>query len=406
MATDREELQRLRELDRLAVLEAKAGGAPVQQAQPAAAPEKSFMQRVMSEGMLAPGKGKARGEAIARGELPSDIPLAANIPMTAGSGVIPKAASTMGGAIKAGAAEGALQGAGGSMREEDLGSRLGHTALGAGLGTIFGGISGLIGKGNQIGGDISAIKSGTMSDIVKSEIDDAAKAIDAKQLAPRDAKLRELIKGQDFEINPDIVESTFPNLAKTMKSKLGEGESRRALSPERALRLKRAADAAADYGQSKPFDPTASAKGEEAKSLADVLRRQVNANPEVASLNSEMADILAKKAFITKGAKSAPISTVRAQPGTDKDSIIKAVDKMAGSGLENLDSRIGVAKDLLLKPSALVKPLELPNELRKLVTRGGVSLAEGVSKAVPEGSKDAILAAALAASAPKQKRKK
>jgi hypothetical protein len=281
------------------------------------------------------------------------------------------------------------------MNEESLASRVGHTALGGVTGGALGGIAGLIGKGRQIGGDIDAIKSGTMSDIVKAEIDDAAKAIDTKQLAPRDAQLKQLIQGQNFEVNPDMVESTFPTLAKTMRSKLGEGEVRRSLSPERALRLKRAADAAADYGQSKPFDPTATAKGEEAKSLADVLRRQINSNPEVSSLNSEMADILAKKSFITKGARSAPISTVRAQPGTDKDSIIKAVDKMAGSGLENLDSRIGVAKDLLLKPSALVKPLELPNELIKLATRGGVSLAEGMSKA-PEGSKESLLQALIA----------
>lgn len=272
--------------------------------------------------------------------------------------------------------------------------RLQNSALGAFISAIMGAGGELVKKGAQTARDISTIKSGGASELTKQEINKALKSIDQTQLAPRDAKLRELIKGGQYEVNPDMVEDTFPNLAKTMRGKLEEGQVRRPLSPERALRLKRAADSAANYNSSKAFDPSATAKVEEAQSLAGILRNQLNAQPGVREVNSEMADILAKKSALSRGARNAPISSIRAQPGTDKDSLVKAVDKLAGSDLEGLDNRIGSAKDLLLHPTNLVKPLEFAAELRKTGTRGAVELSRALEK-LPPGSTPATLNAIL-----------
>lgn len=330
--------------------------------------------------------GKGVGTAVLMGAAGSAAPVAAETAM-----------GRIGQAVMMGAGQGALSNPGrteGVVDPIQAGGRAENAGIGALLGGLFGAGGEALKRGSQAANDVRLIKSGGASDLVKGEIDDALQAVDKTQLAPRDAKLRELIQGNKFEVNPDVVEGTFPNLANRMRSNLPEGAVRRELSPERALRLKRAADSAAQYGQSKPFDPSASAKGEEAKSLADVLRGQLNRVPGVTDLNQEMADIMAKKSALARSSRGAPISAIRAQPGTDKDSLVKAIDKMAGSNLEGLDSRIGNAKDLLLTPSNLVKPLEAMNEARKMGLRGTVEAARVADKA-PEGTKEALINAIL-----------
>lgn len=273
-------------------------------------------------------------------------------------------------------------------------------AVNAGIGMLLGGGSALaakgVSKGAQTARDIGLIKSGDMSRAAKDQIDDALVSLNEKQIAPRDQQLKELIKGKQFSVNPDRVEGTFPRLAKVMKSKLGDGESRRALSPERALRLKRAADQSANYAQGKAFDPIATAKGEEAKSLADIMRGQINAVPGVSKVNSEMSEMMALREALARPARSTPIAAIRAQPGTDKDSIIKTIDKLAGSKLDALDERIGVARDLQLDPKNFVKPLEAMQELRKTLTRGAVESAQSLEK-LPAGTREASLATVLEA---------
>lgn len=348
----------------------------------------------------------AKDMAIDSQRNPNSALLGKGLGLAGGAGataaMAPAAAPGVAGRISQAAAMGGAQGlaanpgrTAGELAPAQPVERLQGGALGAFLGGTFGGVGELIKKGAQTAKDVSLIKQGGASDLAKQEIDSALQAIDEKQLAPRDAKLRELIQGQQFNVNPDMVEGTFPNLAKTMQSKLvGPGETRRALSPERALRLKRAADAAANYGQSKAFDPSAVAKGEEAKSLADILRSQINRVPGAQDINAEMADIMAKKNALARGARNAPISSIRAQPGTDKDSLVKAVDKLAGSDLEGLDSRIGNAKDLLLHPGNFAKPLEALNELKRVGIRGGAEASRVLDKA-PVGTKESLINALL-----------
>lgn len=331
-----------------------------------------------------------------------------------------KAAPTVAGRIGMGTALGGAQGAianpgdvVGEIAPVQPVERAKGGALGAFLGGALSAGGELVKKGAQAAKDIRLVKSGGASDVVKQEIDSALKSIDENQLAPRDQKLRELVQGKKFEINPDRVEPTFPRLAGSMRKNISTqqvptpndlipGSQAVPISPrvsidgERALRLKRAADSAAGYGSSKPFDPVATAKGEEAKSLADLLRSQINQVPGAQQVNSEMAEIMAKTAALKNSARGAPISAIRAQPGTDKDSLVKTIDKLAGSNLEGLDSRIGTAKDLLLHPSNFVKPLEAMNELRKTGVRSATELSRALEKAT-QGTKEALLQQALEA---------
>lgn len=260
----------------------------------------------------------------------------------------------------------------------------------------------LIKKGAQTARDVGLIKHGEASTHAKRAVDEALQALDEKQIAPRDAQLRELLKGKSFEVNPDRVTPTFPRLGGKMAERL-EGQpapARAVLDGNRALRLKRAADAAADYSASKAFDPVASARGEEAKSLADILRRQMNADPAVSQVNREIGEHLALKNALAERARTSPIAAVSPKETTDRGQLIKMIDKAAGSNLEGLGDRLDNASDLLLSPSKLVKPLETMNELRKTAIRGGAEASLPLNYLIeraPEGTKEALIQKALEA---------
>lgn len=274
----------------------------------------------------------------------------------------------------------------------------GDRAVNAGIGGVVGGAAYGIGKGisslAQKADDVQMIKNGTASTTAKSAVDDALEQLEQKQINPRDAELRELIKGKQFEVNPDRVKPVFPRLGQSMAEGLEASPqgleiaggpkavtpARVEISGERALRLKRAADASAGYSSSKPFDPVASAKGEEAKQLADILRAQINSDPRAATLNTEMGETFALKKALADKAKTSPISAISPSETTDRGQLIKMIDQRAGSNLEGLGNRLDSAGDLLISPKRLLRPLEAPDELRKLGVRGAAEASKHLNK--------------------------
>lgn len=427
MADDRAELQRLREIDRIAELEAKASGnarAPL--------PEEEGLQSTSIPGM---GKGGIFGtvvdalggssNAVARGfankaslgniqppEMQNDekqFPLSSTAGKGAGIASTAIATGSPVAAMESGAgrigASALANGAQGFLQKPEGEDTLSSRAKNGGVSAIIGGllqaggegISKLIGKGAKHAQDFRDIKSGAMADRATDAIDEAASAINSKQISPRDEQLRELIKGKTFEINPDRVKPTFPNLGNKMAEGLeGEGAARSVLSSERALRLKRAADAAADYGASKPFDAAATASGEEAKSLADILRRQINSDPKAAALNEEMGQFSALRDALVKREGTAPIETLQAPLGSSRHAVLAKVDNAAGTNLQGLGQDIKAAKSLELNPSRLLKPLELPSEVKAMSLRGAAELSRTLNKA-PQGTKESLINALVPA---------
>lgn len=474
-----------------------------------AAPEKSFTERFMSEGMFAPGKGQARSEALARGELPSDIPMAANIPMTAGSGVVPKAANGLIGLAKASGMEGALQGAGGSMREDSLGSRVAHTALGTGLGTIAGGVAGLISKGAQASKDARLFSKPyeaakwaqgqfddsltKLQELIRGKTDIVEQGVKGKPITANLEQIRkaapdlgehiddiyprsqpnyekDILPGSQYKIN-EVPDSVIPGnvenipgtpsrtieytpdqnmVANPYKAVTGGPDyipAETAPSPrtfevpgsapqsiqapdtvvpggrqvlpnqpvtqlkqngnilqgQDALSLKRALDDE-NWKVAGSMDPIHKAKNEELANLAEGLRTQINnVSPEVGQANELMSQraLPLKKLLEAKDTAESPMSRLLSENAAPT---LANADDLLGTGLGEAAHRMDTAKWLQLDPRKLLTLSALP-EMAKTAGRGAGLAAEGVSRMAPEGSKDAILAAALAATAPKQKRK-
>lgn len=271
-------------------------------------------------------------------------------------------------------------------------------AANAGIGAATGGLLSAAGAGVNALADKSRMvdrvkDSAGLSKSVKGEIDGAIQGVNENYISPRRDRLMELLKGKEVQINPDRIEDTLPTLAKSMKRNVDES-GRRTMSAARGDRLKRLLDAKASYNNSKPFDVSAVAKGEEAKAGADILRGQLhNLDPEVSGLYGEIGDSIRLRDSLSRQAASTPIASIKGRPGTDKGSLIDAIDKMGGSKLEKLSNNISSASDLLIEPSNLVKPLQLPNELRKMGVRGAAGLARGAEVVAPENSlQDAIRA--------------
>lgn len=328
------------------------------------------------------------------------MPGAAVAKATKGAGLAAK--------IGAGAAQGAITGAAYNPGDEkgvqntfQVGDRAKNAVMGAAIGApvaaVGAGVSRLADKHRMI----NRVKdSAGLSKSVKSEIDSALQGVSDKQIAPRADKLKQLLQGKQVEINPDRLQGISPGLdglAKRMSSKVND-QGRREMSAPRAQRLKQLLDGRARYGASKPFDNTAVAKGESAQKGADIVRRKLSElDPQVGQLNDEMSEAIRMRETLRSKAASAPISSIRGEAGTDKGSLIDAVDKMGGSKLERLSGDIDWAKDHLMKPQNLVKPLEMPNEVRKGVMRGAGRGARMAEPAVSPTSLQAILQSILEA---------
>lgn len=340
--------------------------------------------------------------------------IAGSLPAAKGMGAVSSAPATVGKRLAAAAGTGAAQGALYNPGDEEgvvdplqAGKRGTNAALSALLGFAGQGLGEGARKGAEVVRNVKDLKTGAMADRAVSALDDAAGKIDETQLSPRREKLESLIKGRSYEVNPDRVEPVFPQLANKMAEKAapssnpmlgvaGEapGPARTSLSGSRALKLKRGADSAAGYGASKPFDSAATAKGEEAKSLADILRRQFNADADVATLNQESSEIIALKDALLKREGTAPIETLKAPIGSSRHAVLSKVDEMVGTDLRGLGETIGNTADLIIEPSRLVKPLEMPDELRKIGIRAASRAGSELNKA-PQGTKESLSSALL-----------
>lgn len=270
-------------------------------------------------------------------------------------------------------------------------------AIGAPLAGVGAGVKALANKSRMV----ERVKdSANLSKNVKQEIDSALQGVTANEVKPRADKLTELLQGKSVEVNPDRIKGISPglnSLASRMASKADEN-GRRAMSAPRAQKLRQLLDARADYAQAKPFDTAGLAKGESAKKAADIVRSKLSAlDPQVGELNDKMSEAIRLRNALSRASKSAPISSIKGSPGTDKGSLIDAIDKMGGSKLEKLSSDIQSAKDLLINPANFVKPLEMPNEVRKSLVRGAAGTARGAEAVAPKGLDRALVQALMEA---------
>jgi len=330
------------------------------------------------------------------------------------TGGLAAAPATVGGRIAAGAA---LNGAEGALQKPEGDDTLGERAKNGGVSALLGGLltaggeglMKLLGKGAKVASDIRDVKSGQMANRAAQAIDDAGTAINEQQVAPRRAQLEELVKGRTYSVNPDRVKPVFPRLGQSMQEGLAAdaapqgldiaggpdatAPARTDLSGARALRLKRAADSVADWSGSKPFDASATARGEDAEALANILRRQMNVDPEVDALNKGMQENLNLKQALMSREGTSPIETLTAKPGTSRGSIVDLADKAAGTKLRALGDDIDTARSLLLDPKKLAHPLSAPGEILRSGGRGAVeaaALANAAAKKVPV-SKEALI---------------
>ena len=387
-----------------------------------------------------------RDENIARHEQQAkDSPIAsgagkfagivASSAMMPGSGAAKGAglAAKLGNAAKTGAMQGAVYNPGDTKGEVDplqLGDRAGNAALGAATGTALSaagsGISKLADKSRMV----DRVKdSSNLSKSVKGEIDTALKGVNENYITPRAQQVKEVLKDHAVDFNPERLKGVSRGLdsyADRLQRKYGQvippnvspeitvGATGKALTsgaekviaPEsvtipanKANRLRQLLDARARYAQSKPFEAGSPAKGETAKSAADILRGKLSdLDPEVGELNKEMGHAIKLRSSVNRQSKNAPISSIRGRHGTDKGSIIDFIDKAGGSKLEKLSNSITDAKDLLLNPINLVKPLEMPNEVRKMGVRAATAAArpaDAVRKKLPKDTGNALFRALL-----------
>jgi len=329
--------------------------ARMQQEQPVA----SFVG-TMAGGMAMPGLGAAKG-----------VGLGAKMLKGAGLG------AGVGAAYNPGDAEGQIS----PIQAED---RAVNAGIGALLGAGAAGAGRALEKGAEAQKYIRAVKdSAGLSKQVRAEIEKAGRSLTEKQISPRANALNELLRGKSIEVNPQMMEGVDPRI-KGIVEKFGQERpaGMQELSAKNAQRLKRYMDQVeANYGKAALFDPTARAKSEEAKKVADVFRNKLSAlDPSVSQLNREMADNIRLRDVMLDKSRNAPISAIKGKPGTDRGSLVDAMDQAAGSDLEGLSQNIENAADLMLDPTRLVKPLEAPSELRRLGTRGLLLGADALNK--------------------------
>jgi hypothetical protein len=294
-----------------------------------------------------------------------------------------------------------------------IGTAIGGLMTGAAEGTKY-----LADKSRMVG---RVKNSAQLSADVKDEIDSALGSLDQKYIKPRQEQVKQILAGSEVELNPETLKGISPGLdkyAETLSRKAREGAGtanaaehftqqaglteaepvRAVIKGERANKLRQLLDAHADYGAGKPFDNVAVAKGEEAKRVADIMRNKVaTARPEIQPVHDQLSQAFNYSGKLRKASAGGPIASIKANPGTDTGSIIDFIDKNAGSKLEKLSNQIESAKHLLIDPENFVKPLQFPNEVRKVVVRGAAAGARGAEAITPTGSGMALREALLEA---------
>jgi len=327
--------------------------------------------------------------------------IVASMAATPGASLL-KGVSGVGGAVARGMAQGALQGAAynpGDTKGVVDSTQFGDRAIGAGVGGLAGGAIGLMGgavsslsKGQKM---IDRIKdSAGISKSVKGEIDGALSNVTKNVIIPRAGALKRLLQGKQIAINPDRLRgvSRGLNAYADRLAKRANIEGRAVVDANKAQRLKQLLTDRADYNAGKTFDVSATAKQEGAEKAGGIVRRKLaELDPGVDKLNAEMGEAIRLRGAISKKAQSSPVSALEGDPGTDKGSVISSVDKMAGSDLVGLSTRIDRSKKLLMDPTNFLKPLLIANEARKVGTRAAFKAGDLVNSSLPKESlRDAL----------------
>lgn len=267
-----------------------------------------------------------------------------------------------------------------------LEERAKQAAVGGAVGGVLGGIGKAVEAPARRSRMVGKIKqSGKLSTDVRDEIKKATQALTEKQVKPRQAQLKELLKGKGIDINPERLKDISPGLSRYAQAL----QSTRKLTPEgrttipadRALRLKQILDRRAGYARSQPFSEAAQAKGEQAKKAADLLRGKLtSADPKVSQLQKETAEAIRLRDYLTQRSKTAPIASIKGAPGTDRGSIIDRIDELTGSKLERLAQDIDAARTSLLRPAGrgFFKPLAALEEMHKVGRRAGGALSRAI----------------------------
>lgn len=272
--------------------------------------------------------------------------------------------------------EGGLQGAAQSPDDRIGGAVRG--ALAQGMFTNIGqGVSGLANwlKGGAKQATVNqAVAQGKSGEFLTGQADDAANKLRQK-IGEREAELGETLSPEGYEINPDMVEKTFPRYAKKLADKRGYTEvpdglggtvlqkaeqGRVPLSSEQTRRLWKGANKASNFNPSDALNPTARAKSEDALALGDSIRREVyGKTPQAEDVMEKMAEEIQAKNYLTSKAvqrnPQAALSSDRL--GTNKMEVLMDVDKRISSDLAKTGQRMSKARDLS-RPFEWAKPVE------------------------------------------------
>lgn len=216
-------------------------------------------------------------------------------------------------------------------------------------------------------------------------LDDAAGKIGTR-IDDKDAALRALIKGKTGKINPDLVSEVMPKYgaklaerrgAEVVRGSMGEPIEQLAqqgavdVSGDALLRVKRVGDKMKKFSPTDAMNPNATARMQNASRASDVARQEIyDIAPGSEQVLGEMGKDIKLKNFLTKRAAKNPVSTIMTQPATMRDSIVAQVDEAAGTGLRKAGHRLSQAKEDIIEPTNLIRPLQAPAEMTKIVKRG------------------------------------
>lgn len=132
------------------------------------------------------------------------------------------------------------------------------------------------------------------------------------------------------------------------------------------------------------------------KTLGDQLRARTQQAVEKAS-RPGAPDVPVEVDRLVSRIERSPVATFRgAKAGRDSAEALKKLDELAGDGgLSELSDVVTSAERSLLDPVRLVKPLEAPNELRRMLFRSAMQAGPTLEKAGGTVSEDVLLKALL-----------
>lgn len=315
-------------------------------------------------------------------------------------------AATLGGRMGRATALGAAQGAAYNPGDKEgvvdpiQGvDRLKNAILGAGFGAAGQGLGELASKGAKTSKMVGLVKDESkLYDESAGQIKGAIKGINKKVVEPNDQKIRELIRGKTSNLDLDQYASVAPDFVEAQGQRAGSvdwtGVKGRPVpvQGEDILNLRQSLGKEG-YKTKGALDGPTMIRNEEFAKASDSLR------PHLTSMDKRVDPLLTKSSEaitlrdVLKPKLKKPISGLTTS-ADDNLAILSKVDEMAGSNLRGFGDDVSRAQDLLLDPSKLIRPLEAPNELRKIAVRGASSVGAAMDKA-PAGTKESLAAALL-----------